>query len=130
MFIGALIIVVGTCVQATCQNLAGFMAGRFVLGFGVAISASAGPAYVSEMAHPSFRGVMTAVYNTFWFIGGIPGTFVPYGTQVLSGTNSWRIPIWLQMVFSGVVLCLCLFLPEVRIRYQSPPSSVAVLTWL
>jgi len=114
MFIGALIIVVGTCVQASCHNLAGFMAGRFILGFGVAISASAGPAYVSEMAHPSFRGVMTAVYNTFWFIGGIPGTFVPYGTQILSGTNSWRIPIWLQMVFSGIVLCLCLFLPEVR----------------
>lgn len=128
MFIGALIIVVGTCVQASCHNLAGFMAGRFVLGFGVAISASAGPAYVSEMAHPSFRGVMTAVYNTFWFIGGIPGTFVPYGTQVLSGTNSWRIPIWLQMVFSGIVLCLCLFLPEVRVIYQSPPSPAAVLT--
>ncbi|MCJ1367520.1 hypothetical protein MMC16_006653 [Acarospora aff. strigata] len=112
MFIGALIIVVGTCVQATCHNLGGFMAGRFILGFGVAISVSAGPAYVSEMAHPSFRGVMTAVYNTFWFIGGIPGTFVPYGTQVIAGTNSWRIPIWLQMVFSGIVLSLCLFLPE------------------
>jgi len=39
-----------------------FMVGRFILGFGVAISASAGPAYVSEMAHPSYRGVMTGLY--------------------------------------------------------------------
>lgn len=125
MFIGALIIIVGTCIQASSHNLGGFMAGRFILGFGVAISVSAGPAYVSEMAHPSFRGVMTAVYNTFWFIGGIPGTFVPYGTSVISGSNSWRIPVWLQMVFSGLVLAFCLLLPEVGILdppYDDKPS--------
>lgn len=112
MFSGALIIIIGTIVQATCTGLGGFMGGRFVLGFGVAITASAGPAYVSEMAHPTFRGTMTAVYNTFWFIGGIPGTFVPYGTSTIIGSNSWRIPVWVQMTFSGVVLIFCLLLPE------------------
>jgi MFS family permease len=61
MFIGGLIIILGTCVQATAHNLAAFMIGRFILGFGVAICASAGPAYVSEMAHPSFRGMMTGM---------------------------------------------------------------------
>jgi len=55
---------------------------------------------------------MTAVYNTFWFIGGIPGTFVPYGTSTIIGSNSWRIPVWVQMTFSGVVLIFCLLLPE------------------
>lgn len=114
MFLGSAIIVVGSIVQATCYNLGGFMAGRFILGFGVALSAIAGPAYISEMAHPAYRGAMTAIYNSFWFIGGIPGTFVPYGTRVIEGTNAWRIPVWLQMVFSGMVLVLCLFLPEVR----------------
>jgi len=112
MFIGAFIIIIGTIVQATCHNLGGFMAGRFILGFGVAITASAGPAYVSEMSHPAFRGTMTAIYNTFWFIGGIPGTFVPYGTSTIQGTNSWRIPIWCQMSFSGIVVLFALFLPE------------------
>ncbi len=114
MFSGALTIVVGTCVQATSQNLAAFMIGRFILGFGVAISASSGPAYVSEMAHPSYRGVMTGLYNTFWFVGGIPGTFVPYGTSKIEGNNSWRIPVWLQMTFAGIVLVFSLLLPEVR----------------
>ena len=113
MFIGSAIIIVGTIIQATCHNLAGFMIGRFILGFGVAISVSAGPAYVSEMAHPAFRGVMTAIYNTFYFIGGIPGTFIPYGTETINGTNSWRIPTWLQCVFAGLVLVFSLFLPEV-----------------
>lgn len=112
MGIGALIIIIGTCIQASCFNIAGFMAGRFILGFGVAISASAGPAYVSEMAHPTYRGTMTAIYNTFWFIGGIPGTFVPYGTSTIQSDMSWRIPIWVQMVFSGIVLLNVYFLPE------------------
>lgn len=112
MFIGCVIIVVGTCIQATCTNLGGFMGGRFVLGFGVAITSTAGPAYASEMAHPAYRGVLTGIFNTFWFVGGIPGTFVPYGTSTISGTTSWRIPIWLQMVFSGIVLICAPFLPE------------------
>jgi MFS family permease len=114
MAIGATIIIIGTCVQATSHNLGAFMAGRFLLGFGVAISASSGPAYVSELAHPSYRGVMTGVYNTFWFIGGIPGTFIPYGTSTIQSTMSWRIPIWIQMVFSGLVLSFCFLIPEVR----------------
>jgi MFS family permease len=112
MFIGCSIIMIGTCVQATCSNLGGFMGGRFVLGFGVAITSTAGPAYVSEMAHPVYRGVCTGVFNTFWYVGGIPGSFVPYGTQSIDGSQSWRIPLWLQMVFAGVVLVASPFLPE------------------
>ena len=112
MFLGALIIIIGTCVQATAHNLAAFMIGRFLLGFGVSLSVTAGPAYVSEMAHPAYRGTLTGLYNTFWYIGGIPGTFVPYGTSVIAGTNAWRIPVWLQMSFSGIVFVFSLFLPE------------------
>ena len=123
MFIGALIIIIGTIIQATCHNLGGFMGGRFILGFGVAISASAGPAYVSEMAHPTYRGTMTAVYNTFWFIGGIPGTFVPYGTSYITSSMAWRIPTWVQMVFSGIVIVFCLFLPEVD---SLPPPNLVI----
>lgn len=110
---GSLIIIIGTIAQATCHNLGGFMGGRFVLGFGVAICASAGPAYVSEMAHPAYRGTITGLYNVLWFGGGIPGTFIPWRTQQIAGTMSWRIPVWLQMVFAGLVLCFVFFLPEV-----------------
>ncbi|KAF7564488.1 FucP, Fucose permease [Pyrenophora tritici-repentis] len=46
MFIGTSIIIFGACIQATCTNLGGFMGGRFVLGFGVAITSTAGPAWL------------------------------------------------------------------------------------
>jgi MFS family permease len=112
MFIGSLIIVIGTCIQASCKGLAQFMVGRFILGFGVAICASAGPAYVAEMAHPKYRGALTGFYNTFWFVGGITATFVPVATHKMAGTASWRIPIWGQMIFSGMVVLGAPFLPE------------------
>lgn len=112
MFIGCAIIVFGACIQATCYNLAGFMGGRFVLGFGVAITSTAGPAYVSEMAHPVYRGVCTGVFNTFWYVGGIPGSLVPYATSRIDGDRAWRIPVWLQLVFTGIVLVCSPFLPE------------------
>ncbi|KAB8067326.1 general substrate transporter [Aspergillus leporis] len=112
MALGAIFIIIGTVVQATCHNIGGFMAGRFILGFGVATSATAGPSYVSEMAHPAYRGAMTGLYNVLWFGGGIPGTFIPWKTSSIEGTMSWRIPIWLQMVFSGLVLLSCFTIPE------------------
>lgn len=123
MALGALFIIIGTIVQATCRNLGAFMGGRFLLGFGVATSATAGPAYVSEMAHPAYRGAMTGLYNVLWFGGGIPGTFIPWRTAQIQGTQSWRIPIWLQMVFSGLVLLFCFTLPEVCIRQTSSDAS-------
>ena len=43
MFVGAVIIILGTCIQAPSNTLAVFKAGRFVLGFGVALSASTPP---------------------------------------------------------------------------------------
>lgn len=112
MFGGSAIIVLGAIIDATSRNITQFMVGRFILGFGVAITSSAAPTYVSEMAHPAYRGVMTGMFNTFWFMGGIPGAFVPYGTQKIASSMSWRIPLWTQMVYSGFVVLGSPFLPE------------------
>jgi MFS family permease len=66
MFIGALFIVIGTAVQGTSHDVGQFMGGRFLLGFGVSIAASAGPMYVIEINHPAYRGRVGAMYNTLW----------------------------------------------------------------
>lgn len=112
MFIGATIIILGTCVQAPSTSLTMFMCGRFILGFGVSICCSAAPAYVAEIAHPAWRGTITGLYNTFWFIGSITATFTLYGTNKITSNLEWRLPIWLQMSFSGAVVLGCLFCPE------------------
>ena len=69
MFLGASIIIIGVILQGTCvqtHNVHQFMGGRFFMGMGVSLVASAGPCYVVEVSHPAYRGTVTALYNVFW----------------------------------------------------------------
>ncbi|TPX18494.1 uncharacterized protein E0L32_011607 [Thyridium curvatum] len=112
MFIGALIIIIGTCVQGPCHTRQQFLAGRFVLGFGVSFCCVSAPCYVSEMAHPKWRGTITGLYNCTWYIGSIIASWVIYGCSFIDSIDAWRIPIWCQMITSGIVLVSVLWLPE------------------
>lgn len=115
MFLGSFLIVVGTivCGLTILNPTAGqFMGGRFILGFGVSIAAAAGPIYVAETIHPAFRGIVTGYCNTFWFIGSILASSAVRGGIGLSTNESWQIPVWLQMVFSGGIICTCWMIPE------------------
>jgi MFS family permease len=49
MFTGAIIVVIGTCIQAPSVNRGMFLAGRFLLGFGVSFACVSAPCYVSEV---------------------------------------------------------------------------------
>jgi MFS family permease len=113
MLFSTIVIITGAIVQATSQNLASFVIGRFILGFGASLNITAGSTYVSEMAHPVYRGVLTSFYMILWFGGGIPAAFICWRTSKIQGTLSWRLPIWLQIVFPVIVLTFCMALPEV-----------------
>lgn len=57
IFTGCAIVLVGTAIQGAAPNLAAFMIGRFILGFGAVVAHAAAPAYVVEMAPPAYRGI-------------------------------------------------------------------------
>jgi MFS family permease len=63
IFVGCLLVLVGTAVQATANGLGHFIGGRFILGFGASIASAAGPAYTVELAHPAYRGFMAGMYS-------------------------------------------------------------------
>lgn len=112
MFTGAVIIIIGTCVQAPSTTPGQFLAGRFVLGFGVSFCCVSAPCYVSEMAHPKWRGTLTGLYNCTWYIGSIIASWTVYGCSYIGTLDAWRIPIWCQMVTSGLVCLGVFWLPE------------------
>jgi MFS family permease len=105
-----------------------FLAGRFLLGFGVSFCCVSAPCYVSEMAHPKWRGTITGLYNTCWYIGSIVASWTcktsrcrlikpmlmrtGYGTAFLTSNWSFRIPIWCQLVSSVIVAGGVFFIPE------------------
>jgi MFS family permease len=67
MFVGSLIVIIGTCVQAPSTTNGQFLAGRFILGLGVSFCCVSAPCYVSELAHPKWRGTITGIYNCTWY---------------------------------------------------------------
>jgi len=115
MFLGASIIIIGVILQGTCvqtHNIHQFMGGRFFMGMGVSLVASAGPCYVVEVSHPAYRGTVTALYNVFWPVGAIVASGASSGTLNMGGNLSWTVPLWLQMMFPGLVFIFAWLLPE------------------
>ncbi|KAF4960747.1 hypothetical protein FSARC_10376 [Fusarium sarcochroum] len=112
MFTGSVIIIIGTCIQATAKGMPQFMGGRFLLGFGVSYCCIAAPTYVSELAHPKWRGTLTGLYNCMWPVGAIIAGWVTYGAAFIENDDGWRIPVWVQLVTSGIVSIFVFFLPE------------------
>ncbi|TGO39197.1 hypothetical protein BHYA_0058g00070 [Botrytis hyacinthi] len=115
MWLGCLCIILGTIIQGVATREAGvrqFMGGRFLLGFGVNIASAAGPMYVVEVSHPAYRGVVTAIFNCFWFTGSIIASGVARGASNIGGDESWRLIIWIQLMFSSIIFISAYFLPE------------------
>ncbi|KZV88935.1 general substrate transporter [Exidia glandulosa HHB12029] len=112
MFTGCLIIMCGTSIIATALTQHQFIAGRFVLGMGIAIAIVGAPTYCIEIAPPHWRGRMTALYNTGWNAGAIPAAAICLGTKSIQNNWAWRIPLIIQALPAFVVCCLVWFLPE------------------
>lgn len=115
MVIGCTCVILGTIIEGT-SGLTGmlgqFLGGRFLLGFGNSIAASAAPVYVVEMAHPAYRGQMTGFYNTIYNVGSIAAAGALRGGENYSGNKAWLIPTWIQMVMPAMVCAFAFFLPE------------------
>ncbi|KAJ3982052.1 general substrate transporter, partial [Lentinula detonsa] len=113
MFTGAMIILVGAIVITTARDRSYLLAGRFVLGLGVSITATACPSYVVEMAPPQWRGRLTGlIYIAFYYAGSMLCTGISIATARLSSTTSWRAPLAIQIVPAGILVIFVWFLPE------------------
>jgi MFS family permease len=66
MWLGLPIMIVGAAIQGGALNLGMFMAARFILGFGNSLITLPTPILIAELAYPTHRGKMTAMYNTFY----------------------------------------------------------------
>ncbi|KAG9102966.1 hypothetical protein FRC07_010112, partial [Ceratobasidium sp. 392] len=112
MLVGATIICVGTAVIASSNLIGQFIAGRFILGFGVCILATAACAYSIEIAPPQWRGRMTGFYACGWFSGAIPAAGITLGTSAIQSDMSWRLPLIFPAAPCLLVICTIWSVPE------------------
>lgn len=109
--IGCIIIIVGTIIQGTSHQLPQYLAGRFFLGFGSTV-ASVCPAYIVEISHPAYRGVMTGLFNCCYYVGSVLAAAILRGCLGYQSNKSWLIPTWFQMALPCILLVALFFFPE------------------
>jgi MFS family permease len=71
--IGSLLVIPAAGLQGGAQNLGMFIGSRVVIGIGSSFVATAAAPLVAELAYPSHRGIITAIYNTSWVLTPVAG---------------------------------------------------------
>lgn len=99
--------------QAASQNLTTFVLSRFFVGCGIEFAIMPAPVLITEVAYPTHRGKMAALYNCFFYLGAIAASWTTFGTFPMAGSSwSWRIPSLLQAAFPLIQLLFIWFVPE------------------
>lgn len=98
IFVGLVIVILGAIIGGTTsstRDMKQFMVSRFILGFGGHIVACGGPIYVVEMCHPAYRGSVTALCNTSWYVVPRNDQYMAESYQVHWNNNRKRRRSWL-----------------------------------
>ncbi|KDQ15950.1 hypothetical protein BOTBODRAFT_130708 [Botryobasidium botryosum FD-172 SS1] len=113
LLVGSCIMLGGVALQTMATTITLFILSRGMIGFGLNFAANAAPLLIVELAYPTQRGPVTALYNSSWYLGSIIAAWITFGTFRISGTTwSWRIPSLLQGLPSLLQVLLIWFVPE------------------
>lgn len=83
-----------------------------LIGFGLTFACTAAPLLITELSFPTYRGPLTSLYNSSWYLGSIVAAWATYGTFRIPNTWSWRIPSLLQGLPSILQVVLIFLIPE------------------
>lgn len=117
ILLGSFLIFIGVVIQTVSVNIGMFIAARFVIGLGICYTQSCSPMLITELSHPQYRGRLTTIYNTLWYLGSIIASWTTYGTLKIPSAWSWKVPSILQAFPSVIQLFLVWLVPESP-RYQ------------
>ncbi|KAH7249251.1 hypothetical protein FSOLCH5_014817 [Fusarium solani] len=112
MLIGFITCIAFAILQGLSKDIHSFIIARAFLGFFTSFISQPSPIIITELAYPTQRGKLTALYNTFFYFGSIFAAWCTYGTFKIQSTWSWRIPSLLQGALPAFQLLAWYFLPE------------------
>ncbi len=87
------------------------MVARFIGGVGIGFSTVAAPLFISEIAPPKHRGLLTGLFQ-FNIVFGILAAFLSNALLAGVGANAWRWMLGVEAVPALAYTVMCLGLPE------------------
>lgn len=112
VWLGYVFLVLSVSLQAAAQNAAEFILGRLFVGVASAWFGNSIPLLINELSYPTHRGIMNAMYNCGWYIGGTLAAWITFGTRDYDNSWAWRIPSLCQAICPFVALPAFLLVPE------------------
>jgi MFS family permease len=106
-FLGNAIVIVAAILQGCATNLAMFMVGRFLLGFGSALMSSS--QYMGEIAPAHLRGRLVGIFGACFQVGSLAMNGAMIGFTNVDSNLCWRIPLLLEALFPAIV-CATIYL--------------------
>ncbi|KAK8850771.1 hypothetical protein IAR55_004691 [Kwoniella newhampshirensis] len=106
-----LILAVSLIIETTVRTANEWAAAKFLAGMGVGAIQSTMPIYITEWAPPNIRGAMITAYAFWNNLGGFLAPLLLYLTGKGNQLN-FRVPIYTQWAFLGVMLPIFIYLPE------------------
>lgn len=112
VWIGYAFLVLGIVMQAASHNGHTFIVGRFFLGCASGMFSSTVPLLINEVAYPTHRGIVSALFNCGWYVGSIVAALITFGTRNYTSSWGWRLPSVLQIILPALAIPGLLACPE------------------
>ncbi|KAJ5156901.1 MFS quinate transporter [Penicillium canariense] len=108
--------IIGTIVYITANgNYGQILAGRFVMGLGIGQTTVVAPAYLTEVAPRTIRGLCVCIFSGSVYLGIMLGYFANFGTSLhISNKNSlqWVEPTLMHIIFASIIFVMSFFALE------------------
>ena len=111
--LSCLVFVTGIGLQLT-TDLAPFVVGRVLAGFGVGATSVLSPCFQAETAPSELRGLLVGMYEGFVTVGLLLASIVNNAVQPYAGHAGWRTAIAVQFSFGAIIGGGMFILPESR----------------
>ena len=110
LFIGVLYLI-GAIWSALAGDVYSFIIARVIGGLGIGASTIAAPLYISEIAPPAKRGLLTGMFQ-FNIVFGILVAFFSNAMLAGTGENAWRWMLGVAAFPSAAYALCCVLIPE------------------
>lgn len=112
IYIGAVIVVVGTILQATAEVIVHLIVARVFTGVGVGIMTAVVPTWQAEVSQSHNRGAMITIEAVNIIVGFVLSNWISFGASYATTNFQWIFPIAMQAVFALYLLVVGPFLVE------------------
>ncbi|KAK8120031.1 general substrate transporter [Apiospora kogelbergensis] len=112
IFVGALISILGSSLQAGAVNMTMLIIGRFIGGVAVGQLTSTIPMYASELSDAKHRGMLSGLLQLMLSWGFFVAQWLGYGCSFVTTQFSWRFPLAFQNLPGLILVSGIFFLQE------------------